>query len=200
MDVPLITVIEFMVFLGYDGKLEANSDMEKELFLSAIDQLKERFSKAQDNDFVLHIFSLISYCVNLNLENKEIEMTNIENALIWLYVKTWGKFGEHIIEQNLWNFTGSDLETAIMGLAYPRKRKTKGKEKSKRVQALNDLIMGKFKEGGIDAFRKWSGEIHDEVIDNLPDNIPVVDKQVVVKILKWDLGEYNLNFRTFDLF
>ena len=60
--------------------------------------------------------------------------------------------------------------------------------------------MGKFKEGGIDAFRKWSGEIHDEVIDTLPDNIPVVDKQVVGKILKWDLGEYNLNFRTFDLF
>ena len=59
MDVPLITVIEFMVFLGYDGKLEANSEMEKELFLSAIDQLKERFSKAQNNDFVLHIFSFI---------------------------------------------------------------------------------------------------------------------------------------------
>merc|ERR1712150_55937 len=93
MDVPLMTVIEFMVFLGYDGKLEANSEMEKELFLSAIDQLKE------------------------------IEMTNIENALIWLYVKTWGKFGEHIIEQDLWNFTGNDLETAIMCLAYPRKRR-----------------------------------------------------------------------------
>ena len=59
MDVPLITVIEFMVFLGYDGKLEANSELEKELFLSAIDQFKERFSKAQDNDFVLYIFSFI---------------------------------------------------------------------------------------------------------------------------------------------
>ena len=59
MDVPLITVIEFMVFLGYDGKLEANSDMEKELFLSAIDQFKERFSKAQDSNFVLYIFSFI---------------------------------------------------------------------------------------------------------------------------------------------
>ena len=56
--------------------------------------------------------------------------------------------------------------------------------------------MEKFKEGGIDAFRKWSGEIHDEVIDNLPDDI--VDKQVVGKILKWDLGKYNLNFRIFD--
>ena len=59
MDVQLMTVIEFMVFLGYDGKLEANSDMEKELFLSAIDQLKERFSEAQDYNFVLHIFSFI---------------------------------------------------------------------------------------------------------------------------------------------
>ena len=108
-------------------------------------------------------------------------------------MKTWGKFGEHIIEQNLWNFTGSDLETAIMGLAYPRKRKTNGKEKSKRVQALNDLIMGKFKEGGIDAFRKWSGEIHDEVIDTLPDDIPtVVHEPVVTKILEWDLGKYKL--------
>ena len=123
-------------------------------------------------------------------------MTKLENALIWLYVKTWGKFGEHIIEQDLWNFTGNDLETAIMGLAYPRKRKTNAKEKSKRVQALNDLIMGKFKEGGIDAFRKWSGEIHDEVIDTLPDD--KVDEQVVAKILKWDPGKYNLNFRTFD--
>ena len=122
-------------------------------------------------------------------------MTNIENALIWLYVKTWGKFGDHIIEQNLWNFTGSDLETAIMGLAYPRKRKTKGKEKSERVEALKDLIMGKFKEGGIDAFRKWSGEIHDEIIDTLPDEI--VHENVVAKILKWDRGKYNLNFRTF---
>lgn len=41
MDVPLIMVLEFAIFLGYDGKLEQNSDMEKELFKSAIGQLKE---------------------------------------------------------------------------------------------------------------------------------------------------------------
>ena len=41
MDVPLIMVVEFAIFLGYDGQLEQNSDMEKELFSSAIDQLKE---------------------------------------------------------------------------------------------------------------------------------------------------------------
>ena len=43
IDVPLIMMLEFMVFLGYDGKLDANSDMEKDLFSSAIDQLKEGF-------------------------------------------------------------------------------------------------------------------------------------------------------------
>ena len=37
-------VVEFMIFLAYDGKLEAKSDVEKELFASAIDQLKERFN------------------------------------------------------------------------------------------------------------------------------------------------------------
>ena len=63
------------------------------------------------------------------------------------------------------------------------------------VQALNDLIMGRFEEGGIDAFRKWSGEIHAQVIETLP--LDTADKQVTeyqqkqltsVKILKWDVG------------
>ena len=123
-------------------------------------------------------------------------MTKLENALIWLYVKTWGKFGDHIIEQDLWKFATRDLEAAIMGLAYPRKRKPDEKEKTERVQALNDLIMSRFEEGGIDAFRKWSGEIHAQVIETLP--LDTVDKQVMkpgqqlqpVKILKWDPGWY----------
>ena len=45
MDVPLIMVVEFMVFLAYDGKLESDSDVEKELFSSAINQFKERSKK-----------------------------------------------------------------------------------------------------------------------------------------------------------
>ena len=44
MDVPLIMVVELMVFLAYEGKLESNSDMEKELFTTAINQFKERSS------------------------------------------------------------------------------------------------------------------------------------------------------------
>ena len=43
MDVPLIMMLEFMIFLGYDGKLDAQSDMEKDLFSSAVDQLKDGF-------------------------------------------------------------------------------------------------------------------------------------------------------------
>ena len=62
-------------------------------------------------------------------------MTKLENALIWLYVKTWGKFGEHVIEQNLWKFGTRDLETALIALAYPRRRKPDEIEKTERVQA-----------------------------------------------------------------
>ena len=41
MDVPFVTALEFAILLGFDGQLE-DSDMENELFTSAIDQLKER--------------------------------------------------------------------------------------------------------------------------------------------------------------
>ena len=91
-------------------------------------------------------------------------MTKLENALIWIFVKTWGKFGNHIIEEkDLWNFTDYDLETAIMSLAYPRK-----KEKPERIQALSDLIMERFEQGGLAAFHKWSSEIHGQTIETLP--------------------------------
>lgn len=91
-------------------------------------------------------------------------MTKLENALIWIYVKTWGKFGDHIIEEKgLWNFADADLEAAIMGLAYPRK-----KEKPERIQDLTDLIMEKFENDGLSAFHRWSSEIHGQFIETLP--------------------------------
>ena len=94
-------------------------------------------------------------------------MTKLENALIWIYVKTWGKFGDHIIEEKgLWNFADADLEAALTGLAYPRK-----KEKPERIQALTDLIMGKFEQGGLTAFREWSGQIHDQFIETFPQKL-----------------------------
>ena len=68
-------------------------------------------------------------------------MTKLENALIWLYVKTWGSFGEIDIKEDLWNFTANDLETAIMGLAYPRK-----KEKPDRVFARDERTRKSFEK------------------------------------------------------
>ena len=94
-------------------------------------------------------------------------MTKLENALVWLYVKTWGKIGDHVIvEKDLWSFHDNDLETAIMGIAYPRR-----KAKPERVQAMTDLIMEKFEQDGLDGFRKWSGEIHNQIIETLPENV-----------------------------
>ena len=121
-------------------------------------------------------------------------MTKFENALIWLYIKTWGKFGGHIIaEKDLWKFTDADLERAIMGLAYPRK-----KPKLERVKDLTELIMGKFEDGGPAAFHEWSSVIYEQVIESLPQTVDAVDEQVMntnqklppVRILEWDPGKY----------
>ena len=109
-------------------------------------------------------------------------MTNLENALIWLYVKTWGKFGDHLIkEKQLWHFTASDLETVIMGLILPRT-----KEKTERVQDFTDSIMEKFDHDGT-AFYEWVTGIHKEIIETLPETV----EQQAVKILEWDSGRYS---------
>ena len=134
-----------------------------------------------------------------NLENQKTKMKKQENALIWLYCKTWGKFGDHVIEhKELWNFGADDLESAIMGLAYQRKRKPNENEKTKRVEALTVLIMEKF-EHDRTAFYEWSAKIHGEVIETLPETVDIEQvaasrqqksSPTIVKILEWDPGKY----------
>ena len=133
----MVVALEFAILLGYDGQLKQNSDMEMELFQSTIDQLKKT------------------------------EMTKVENALMWLYVKTWGLQGQHVIEKDeIWNFGGEDLKEAIIGIAYPQKKKAENSDevenKEDLVDSLRKLIMGKFDEK-IDEFFIWSRTIHDEV-------------------------------------
>ena len=137
-DIPLVVALEFAILLGYDGQLKQNSNLEKELFQSTIDQLKRT------------------------------EMTKVENALIWLYAKTWGLQGQHIIdEQELWNFGGEDLREAIMGVAYPMEMKTEANNEAESnenlIESLRKLIMGKFDEKP-NEFYEWSRTIHDEVL------------------------------------
>ena len=121
-------------------------------------------------------------------------MSKLENALVWVYVKTWGKFGDHVIgEKDLWNFGADDLETAIMTLAFPRKRET-----TDRYQALTDLIMEKFEQDGM-ALYEWAAKIHKEAIDTLLETVepdaadnqgPISQSQNPLPVIdKWDSGK-----------
>ena len=126
-DVPLVIALELAVFLGHDGQLKQNSGMEKYLFKSVMKQMKKT------------------------------EMTNTENALMWLYVKSWGPKAQHVVDdESLWNFGGEDLEAAIMRTSYPKK-----KDSTERIHDLTKLINGRFDK--IDDFFHWSRSIHGEV-------------------------------------
>lgn len=123
-----ITALEFAIFIGYDGQLKQNSDLEMELFASVIEQLKKT------------------------------KMTKIENALVWLYVKSWNTFGQHVLdEEELWSFGGDDLEAALIRLAYQRKN-----ENQDLIAQLSNLIMGRF-DNRVQDFFEWSRDIHNEV-------------------------------------
>ena len=126
-DVPLEITLEFAIFLGYDGQLEQKSGMETHLFRSVIDQLKKT------------------------------EMTNLENAMMWVYVKSWGLKGEHVLnEASLWNFGGEDLEAALIKTGYIKK-----KDSTERMDDLKKLIIDRFED--INEFFNWSRSIHSEV-------------------------------------
>ena len=89
---------------------------------------------------------------------KSTQMTKIENALVWLYVKSWNLLGQHVLDEEcLWNFGGDDLEAALMVLIYRRK-----KDKSGRAKELIDVIMERFDNNMAD-FVQWSQDIHSEV-------------------------------------
>ena len=127
-DVRLVIAIEFAILLGFDGQLKQGSVLEMELFTSIVEQMAKT------------------------------KMTKIENALVWLYVKSWNQFGQHIIdEKSLWNFGGEDLEAALTAVTYARQKGT-----TELTKELKKLIMERF-DNDMD-FVKWSQDIHSEVI------------------------------------
>ena len=134
----------------------------------------------------------------LNCENQKTKMTKQENGLIWLYCKTWGKFGDHVIEEKgLWNFGADDLETIIKNVVCKRKKKNteeaevEAEEDEEEVEALTDLIMEKFEHDRM-AFNEWSATIHSGYIASLPTTPQQQQSSptVVEKILEWDHGKY----------
>lgn len=117
------------------------SDMEMELFTSIIDQLKKT------------------------------NMTKIENALVWIYVNSWGKYGQHLLdEKSLWNFGGEDLEAALTAINYESKN-----DKSERIKELHELIMERF-DNNIVNFFEWSRDLHKEVNKILHVNVTALIK------------------------
>ena len=127
--ITFVVALEFAIFLGYDGQLQQNSDLEIELFKSIIEQMQK------------------------------CKMTKFENALVWLYVKSWNQFGQHMLEeQNLWNFGGEDLEAALTAVAYQRKN-----NKTERTKELKNLIMERFDCNKANFF-EWSSNLHNEVL------------------------------------
>ena len=93
---------------------------------------------------------------------KKTKMSKLENALVWIYVKTWGLQGQHVLDQHgIWKFNKTDLNAAIMSVAYQTEDNC-----SDRVRDLKKLIMGKFENGGMSEFYEWSKAIHNEVSFN----------------------------------
>ena len=75
-----------------------------------------------------------------------------------------------IDEDALWNFSGEDLESAIIGIAYPRTNKKvekKSEDSITLMEELKKLIMGKFGDD-THAFYAWSKIVHEEVRPNYP--------------------------------
>ena len=119
LSAPIGMTLELAILLGFDGQLKQDSDMEMELFQSIIKQLE-----------------------NFGLEGKE-------QALVWLYVTTWNKHGEHILDYgDLWTFTDNDMEAALITMAYPKKEDPK-------IEELKGIIMDRFNNDTFE-FYKWS--------------------------------------------
>ena len=105
--------LELGVLIGFDGQLEQNSKTEEAILYNLIRSLYEA------------------------------QFSGKERALIWLYVKTWNLYGEHLIEfkkylsgdrnwfwyinyyeekwQGLWSFGVDDMEAAFSSMALPKK-------------------------------------------------------------------------------
>ena len=128
-DITFVVALEFAILLGYDGQLQLNSDLEMELFTSCIKQMKRT------------------------------KMTKLQNALTWLYVKSWDHFGQHLLEEeSLWKFGGEDLEAALKVFATADET-----NKSEMTTVLKNLIMERFDNNETNFF-EWSRRLHNEVL------------------------------------
>ena len=108
-DLTVRDALELGILIGFDGQLKQESNKEW---------------------FILH--DLIRQLCDAKIGGKE-------RALMWLYVKTWNAYGDHLIqykkyitsasfwekEEGLWAFDEDDLISALCIMAYPKKEESR---------------------------------------------------------------------------
>ena len=115
-DASIEDALELSVLVGFDGQLKQDATVEREILEQMLEELSDQ------------------------------KLCRKERALVWLYLKTWNAYGEHVIEyrehlprylywdkkspRGLWNFNDDDLEAAIISISYP-------KEETSRIDKLN---------------------------------------------------------------
>ena len=170
LSAPIAMALELAILLGFDGQLKQDSDMEIELFQSVIEQLKG----------------------NLKVAGKE-------QALVWLYVKTWNVYGEHVLDYgDLWNFTDKDMEAALVTMAYPKAEDKKvfekikkfscfgPKQEDKEVEELKEIIMDRFNNDAIEYY-KWSLKISKVAISEIKQRNEGLKRKTDTRYLKKQL-------------
>ena len=85
----------------------------------------------------------------------------------FLKIPKFPEFNLVIDQEQMWNFGAEDLEEAIMGIAYQRKKKTENNDEDEKNENLDEslrkLILGKFDDKKSE-FYEWSKTILDEVL------------------------------------
>ena len=103
-EVSLGTALELAILLGYDGQLEQDTETEKEILESIIEQLKRSIYFPK------------------------------ERALVWLYFRTWGMHCKHVLKYaNLWSFDDDNMEAAFISMAYPKQENQRIEELKKLI-------------------------------------------------------------------
>ena len=110
--------LELGILIGFDGQLKQESNKEW---------------------YMLH--DLVKQLIDAKIGGKE-------RALIWLYIKTWNAYGDHLMqyrkyvtsasfwenEEGLWGFDEDDLTAALCIIAYPKKEES-------RIDRLNSWTL-----------------------------------------------------------
>ena len=145
-DVNIKDALELGILIGFDGQLSQNSKIERSILDVLITGLRKS-TRDRDNG-------------------------GKEKALVWLYVKTWNAYGEHMINYDefvsdwlhqdyidydeLWTFDKKDLDAALVAMLYP------GKEEA-QIEELKQMILERFGNDSI-KYYEWSLKIRDEMV------------------------------------